>query len=148
MLGSVREWVETTSAVGRRLTDVVVGWHEHGEKRSPVLLFLAFDGQWLEVCTTGAGSLRFARTDEPAGFDMDQYGRFVMVAADDAHPAHQLVGSVVERVHPVVRGRTEIGVVLEGETARVLLLSDWDEVWVSAGDLPLHGYDDAVVVRA
>lgn len=143
-LVGVREWADAELAVGRQLRGVMVGWHCFDDLREPVLLWLLLDDQWVEVCTTGDGAVRFALADEPADFDMAEYGRFEMTPAGPSHPLQPLIGSVVRRTGRVTWRRTPIGVVLYTDAGTGLLVNEWDEIFVSGGELPA-GYRDAVI---
>src|SRR6185503_13850003 len=88
---ATRVWVDPVSIVGRTLSEVIVGWHCFGDERSAVLVFGRFDGERLEACTPADDSVRLARSSQPSGFDMDDYGRFEMHTADESHPLHGLI---------------------------------------------------------
>lgn len=132
----MRDWAEPETLVGRRLDEVVVGWHRFSGSSTPVTLFLSVEGQWLEVCTTGDGSLRLARTQRPVDFDMAEYGQFKMLPAGQDHPLHPLIGQTLGHVRLVIWEHTCVGLVIEANDGSVVLANEADEIFVSNGALP------------
>ncbi|MEO0477715.1 MAG: hypothetical protein AAF085_17355, partial [Planctomycetota bacterium] len=140
----MRTWVDPIAMVGRRLDDVVIGWHCLGRHQDPAGLWLRFDEQWVEVCTWGDGSLRFDLCDKPVDSDMAEFGRFEMRPPISADPLRPLMGWPVVRVRRITWDGTCVGFVLETSGSSVLLANEADEVLVSTGELP-RDHVDAVI---
>ena len=129
---------------GRSLTDVVVGWHIHGDSRTEVLLYLQVSGVgWLEAHTAGDGSLQLI-PQEPEAFDMDEYGRFEMHPAAPDHPLVGLIGHPISGVRQFVWRGATIAVELHAADKVAVIANEADEVFVSTGALPPDYAGEAV----
>jgi hypothetical protein len=129
-------YIDLSAIVGATVTDARVGWHRLEDYRSPVLLHLAIDGRWLEVCTPGDGSLRFCASEPPHDYDMAEAGRFEFIRPAPDHPVSSLIGKRIERVQRLIFMGTDVGLLLVDREGVVVLANEWDEIFASRGALP------------
>jgi hypothetical protein len=132
-----RPRIDPVDLIGKRIVEVVVGWHVDGSSRSAVRLFLRLsDGVDVEVHASGDGSLALVPEAVPDDFDMDQHGRFKFRVAHAEHPASVLLQQPISRVERIRWNNVVVGLRLHVGSGVVVLANEADEVYVSDGSLP------------
>lgn len=130
--------IDPSTLAGRRVDAVVVGWHVFEDERSQQQLFLHLDdGAEIEAYAHGSGGLVLRRRPTPDDFSMDQYGRYEFrdIEADD--PAAVLLGQTIDSVERIICWNdTVVGLRLTTANGTVVLVNDYDDLFVSGGELP------------